>query len=76
MSLVEGEVMHELFYFLETNFLHIRVRVDNQLVKFEWTSKYDRWKGTDLNDAQLKIEARTMLDLISKLITSSWAHIY
>lgn len=76
MSLVEGEVMHELFCFPGTGFLHVRARVDyDQLVEFEWTSEHNRWAGVDLNDAQLKIEASVMLDLVSKPMERSWAHV-
>jgi hypothetical protein len=56
--------------------LCVRVRVDDQLLRFEWDPEKASWDAVDINEQELHLDLSLMCDIVSKPMWRSWACLY
>ncbi len=66
--------MNDFFAQPGVDLLYVWVRVDDQLLEFEFSP--EKWRAEDINGAEVYLDAGFMRKMVSKLMMSSWASMF
>jgi len=73
MESVVPDIMNDFFARPGADFLRALVRVDNQLLDFEWIPEDRRWAAMDIECNWVYLETQMMSEIISEPMNSLWA---
>jgi len=73
MEYVVPDIMNDFFARPGADFLRALVRVDDQLLDFEWILEDRRWAAMDIERSWVYLETQMMCEIISEPMKSLWA---
>ena len=76
MDPVVSDVMNDLFVQPGAGLLRVLVRVDDQLLDFEWIPENRHWNAVDVDGRMVYLEARMVCDAVFEPMNSLWANVY
>ena len=76
MAPTSSDIMNDFFAQPGADLLHVWVRVDDQLLEFEFSPENRRWEAEDINGAEVHLDAGFMRKMVSMPMMSSWAGMF
>jgi hypothetical protein len=76
MAPTPSDIMDDFFAQSGADLLRVWVRVDDQLLEFEFSPENKRWEAEDINGVEIYLSAGFMREMILMPMESSWIYVF